>query len=288
MVPYTVAEVADASALHVCDNSDIVSSPSFVKQEIVLNAQKAAKAAAYAAGEVLRTKRGQVEILQRKKRLDTLLNVDIEAEYIIVSKLHDAFPDFAFLSEEIGSINKDSEYCWLIDPLDGSFNFQHGYPIYGISISLYHRKETVMSVVYLPLYEEMFSVIQGCDVQLNDRHVHVSTVTNLDDASIHIGDFAKDGDREENQRRLAHFTRLANAVGRIRMLGTAATDFAYIACGRADAFIMHNAQPWDIEAGRLLIEQAGGKVTAHTREDGKQFLLCSNGHIHQQLLDVLL
>ena len=256
--------------------------------DTLFKALETAKKAAREAGQFLQEKRGKVEVLTKKALRDDLLDVDLKAEEIIISRLREDFPEYGILSEEIRSENKDFPNRWIIDPLDGSYNFQHGNPTFAISISLAIDNETVAGVVYLPLQNEMFTAIHGRGAQLNDKPICVSHTSCLDDSIIHVGDFAKDGNVHDNKKRLKDLAHLANNVGRVRMIGTAATDLAFVACGRAEALIVHNALPWDVEVGCLLVTEAGGKVN-RVQEDksGRCLVVCSNESIHRQLLEVI-
>ena len=204
-------------------------------------ALETAKTAAYKAGKWLKEKRGHAEVISKKARRDGLLDADLAAEQMIIDLLHAEFPTYGILSEETQQEWEYSPYKWVIDPLDGSANFQHGSPIFAIAISLL----------------------------------------------VYVGDFAKDGDRAANAERIAEVAQLANTVERVRMIGTAATDLAYVACGRAEALIMHSPLPWDIEMGHLLIHEAGGKVTKQRDEDEGDLFICSNGAIHEELTEAI-
>lgn len=246
-----------------------------------------AQQAALEAGEYLCNKQGSERVLYKKAQRDSLLDADIEAEKIIISKLRTFSPDYDILSEETQQESKNSPCQWVIDPLDGSFNFHHHSPVYGISIGLRVHNHIETAVVYLPFYNEMFTAISGHGAYLNGQSIHVSSITDLDDASVHIGDFTKDYDLEENQIRLKVIARLANAVGRMRMIGTIATDLAYIACGRADALVVHDNFPWDIGVGMLLITEAGGKVEFHRYPNKKYLIICSNPFIYEALFNTI-
>jgi myo-inositol-1(or 4)-monophosphatase len=256
-------------------------------EDTLFKALEIAKKAAYDAGQFLQEKRGKVEVVGKKALRDDLLDVDLKAEEIIICRLRADFPEYGILSEKVGSANEDFPNRWIIDPLDGSYNFQHGNPTFAISISLAIDNETVAGVVYLPLQNEMFTAIRNHGAYLNDQRICVSGTSRLDDSIIHIGDFAKDGNVHDNKKRLKDLAHLANNVGRVRMIGTAATDLAFVACGRAEALVVHNALPWDVEVGCLLVTEAGGKVCSFQYdESGRCLAICSNEHIHEQLLDV--
>lgn len=261
--------------------------PVIADNRVLTDALHHAKIAAQAAGNFLLKKQGHVKVLRKKALRDALLDADLEAEKIIINILR-SHSDYDILSEETPQVNTGNAYRWVVDPLDGSFNFQHGNPTYGVSISLLVDNVIELGVIYLPFYDEMFTAIRGQGAWLNEQPIHVSPIADLDDALVHVGDFTKDGDTRENEVRLNDIAHLADAVGRVRMIGTAATDLAYIACGRADALVVHNALPWDIDMGRLLITEAGGTVEFKTDVAGKSLAICSNTSIHQALLNVIL
>jgi myo-inositol-1(or 4)-monophosphatase len=133
----------------------------------------------------------------------------------------------------------------------------------------------------------MFTAILGRGAYLNGCLIHVSPTANLNDAIVHVGDFAKDGNVLDNSQRLRDITHLANSVARVRMIGTAAADLAYIACGRADALVVHNALPWDIEMGCLFVTEASGKFSRFEDKPGTSLTICSNANIHKSLIDVI-
>lgn len=257
-----------------------------IAESTLLQALETAQAVAREAGEYLRGKQGAVKVVAKKALRDELLDADIGAEEIILQALRKNFPEYDILSEETPAEKQISSFRWIVDPLDGSFNFQHGNPTFAVSIGLLVDDIMQVSVVYLPLLREMFTAIRDRGAYLNGKPIHVSDNSNLDKAIVHVGDFAKDGNRQENEAVILSLERLANAVGRIRMIGTAATDLAYVACGRAEALVIHNALPWDIEIGRLLVKEAGGDITFHNGIKGTNLAICGNEHVHRLLLTI--
>jgi myo-inositol-1(or 4)-monophosphatase len=264
-----------------------VSPPVSGDTDIVDRALEVAREAVLNAGKFLKKKQGKVRVLQKKSLHDDLLDADLEAERRIITILRNAFPTHDIVSEESEVINFGSPYQWIIDPLDGSSNFQHGLSTFGVSICLLANKVATVSVIYFPCVDEMFTAVLRSGAQLNDRQIHVSSTARLDDAIVHIGDFTKDGNVSENSAILSDIAHLANSVARVRMIGTAAADLAYIACGRADALVVHNALPWDIEVGRLLVTEAGGEFSQFENGAGKSLTICSNANIHSSLIEVI-
>ncbi len=177
---------------------------------------------------------------------------------------------------------------WIIDPLDGSTNFQHSNPTFAVVIALAMSKTTIAGVIYLPMSNEMFTAIQNRGAYLNGEQIHVSRTDTLGNAMIHIGDFTKENDPQTSDEGLKDFSKLVTQVRRVRMIGTAAADLAYVSCGRAEALINHATSPWDIEAGKLLLLEAGGKATTLERQNGKPVTIYSNGILHQVIKELLI
>jgi myo-inositol-1(or 4)-monophosphatase len=255
-------------------------------RSIEVSALKIAMNAAFEAGKYLIRKQGKIQVIYEKSIRDDLLDADLQAEVIILQKLRKNFPAFGILSEEAGKENENAPYQWIVDPLDGSTNFQHGSPLFAVSIALLFNKAALLGVIYLPAFNEMFTAIRGCGALLNNRTIFTSYISTLSKSIIHVGDFAKSGDQKENKARIATIAKLADQVRRVRMIGTAATDLAYIASGRADALIMHSNHPWDIEAGHLILTEAGGNASIFQRGSERAVFIYSNGYIHHQLTEI--
>ncbi len=241
-----------------------------------------AEAAARQAGAYLLEKLGSAKVEYQKSLRDDLLDADLEAERLILTKLREESPDMGILSEEAGHEGNHDHY-WIVDPLDGSANFQHGSPLFAVAIALVINRTTRGGIIYLPTRDEMFMAIQGQGAYVNGIRISVSEIATLGEAIVHVGDFAKEGHPKIIQKRLKDVSRLT----RIRMIGTAATDLAYVACGRADLLVNHAKHAWDIEAGKLLVLEAGGKVTTKKYTDGHTLSIYSNRAIHQAAEDLL-
>ena len=246
-----------------------------------------AEAAAHQAGDYLLKKLGTAKVASRKSALDDLLDADLEAEHLILTTLREASPQMGILSEESGQ-EGTKECYWLVDPLDGSANFQHGSPLFAISIALISQHTTLCGVIYLPTRDEMFIAIQGQGAFLNGTRIRVSSIDVLDQAIVHVGDFARDNHTRETEERLKDLFTLASRVRRIRMIGTAATDLAYVACGRADLLVHHATHSWDIEAGKLLVVEAGGEVSTWQTHLDTTLSIYSNGAIHRMAENLLI
>ncbi len=245
-----------------------------------------AEQAARETGNYLMQKLGQAKIEHQKSLRDDLLDVDVEAENIILTQLRKTSSEIGTLSEEAGHEGDHNQY-WIVDPLDGSANFQHGSHLFAIAIALIINQVTALGVIYLPISNEMFTAIHNQGAYLNGNHIHVSKTAALEDAIIHAGDIMKEGDLRLTRERLEDISKLIMQARRIRMIGTAATDLAYLASGRADALINHAQTPWDIEAGKLLLLEAGGKITTKQRENNEALLIYSNGAVHEEIENLL-
>jgi len=194
-----------------------------------------------------------------KKHNDFVTDVDQAAEQAIVEVLQKAYPDHGFITEEggvIGAVNDESEYVWIIDPLDGTTNFMHGFPQYAISIALQQRGVVTQALVYDPVRNDLFTATKGAGAYLNEKRIRVNKLDRISGALLGTGY------REGNPDALAEYLKMYGLLGTrcqgIRRAGAAALDLAYVACGRLDGFYEKNLKPWDIAAGALLVTEAGG------------------------------
>jgi myo-inositol-1(or 4)-monophosphatase len=196
--------------------------------------------------------------VRAKQQNDFVTRVDHAAEEAILEIVRTSYPDHAVLAEESGAAAGAAEYQWIIDPLDGTTNFIHGFPHYCVSIGVQHRGALAHAVVYDPGRNELFTASKGRGAFLNDRRIRVSKCTRLDEALVGTGFPFKELTRLDlYTRQLTTFMRTSAGV---RRAGSAALDFAYVACGRLDAFWEMGLSPWDIAAGALLVQEAGGLV----------------------------
>jgi myo-inositol-1(or 4)-monophosphatase len=197
-------------------------------------------------------------VVKAKGANDFVTQVDRAAEEAVIDIVRKAYPDHGFLAEESGSASKDAEYRWIIDPLDGTTNFIHGFPQYAVSIGVEHRGALTHAVVYDPVKNELFTASKGGGAYLNDRRVRVSRCLRLQDALVGTGFPFKEGSRLDLYVR--QLKRVMGTSAGVRRAGAAALDLAYVACGRLDAFWEMGLSPWDMAAGALLIQEAGGLV----------------------------
>ena len=201
---------------------------------------------------------GSVLEIKSKQVNDYVTQIDRAAEEAIIDVVHKAYPGHAFMAEESGARGGEAEYRWIIDPLDGTTNFIHGFPQYCVSIAVEHRGAIEQAVVYDPAKNELFTASKGRGAFLNDRRVRVSRCTRLQGALIGTGfPFKELGRLDLYTRQLRFFMQTAAGV---RRAGAAALDLAYVACGRLDAFWELGLSPWDMAAGALMIQEAGGLV----------------------------
>ena len=213
--------------------------------------------AARAAGDVIIRQIDHVQDLPvtKKSRNDFVTEVDRLAEIVIIETLHKSYPNHAILAEESGR-QGDSPYLWIIDPLDGTTNYLHGFPQYAVSIALQHRGELDQAVIYDPLRQELFTASRGGGAMLNNRRIRVSKQKHLEGALLGTGFPFKEQERLDEY--LNGFRALFPMTAGFRRAGAASLDLAYVACGRLDGFWEFGLKPWDIAAGVLLVQEAGG------------------------------
>ena len=197
--------------------------------------------------------------VRSKRANDFVTKVDGAAEEAIIDAVRKAYPDHGFLAEESGKSAGEAEYVWVIDPLDGTTNFIHGFPQYCVSIGVQHRGQTAHAVVYDPVRNELFTASKGRGAFLNDRRIRVSKCLKLEGALVGTGFPFKELRRVE--RYMGQLKTMMEKTAGVRRAGAAALDLAYVACGRLDAFWELGLSPWDMAAGALLVQEAGGLVS---------------------------
>ncbi|HEX8602631.1 MAG TPA: inositol monophosphatase family protein [Pseudoduganella sp.] len=197
--------------------------------------------------------------IAEKQHNDFVTDVDQAAEQAIIEVLQKAYPSHAFLGEEsgtTGNVNDESEFVWVIDPLDGTTNFMHGFPQYAVSIALQQRGVITLGVVYDPVRNELFTAEKGAGAYLNDKRIRVRKLDRI--AGALLGTGYKNGSVKALDEYLKMYGIMAERCHGVRRAGSAALDLAYVASGRLDGFYEKNLQPWDIAAGTLLVTEAGG------------------------------
>jgi myo-inositol-1(or 4)-monophosphatase len=244
--------------------------------------------AAARAGALLRARYRERQEVSFKSEVDLVTAVDRQAEQLIVDVLCGAFPDHGMVAEESPARSGRDGYCWYVDPLDGTTNFAHGYPHFAVSIALVRHDQLLLGLVYDPIRDETFTALRGGGARLNGAPIEVSDVAELDHALLATG-FPYDR-RRSPEFYLAFWEEALRRTQGVRRSGSAALDLCYVACGRLDAFWEWKLRPWDVAAGRLLVEEAGGHVTdfaSGTHQLAGQETAASNGRLHAELLRLI-
>jgi myo-inositol-1(or 4)-monophosphatase len=237
---------------------------------------------------LLEQKRLTGNSIESKGLNDFVTYVDKASETLLVSELSSLFPEAGFITEEKTIAQEDKPYRWVIDPIDGTTNFIHGLPMFCISIALMHDERVILGVVYEISHDECFHAVAGGNAYLNGKPIRVSDRSLLKDSLIVTGFPYKDEGRLEEWMRL--FMHLLTKSHGVRRLGSAALDLAYVACGRFEAFYEYGLSPWDVAAGTLIVQQAGGAVSDYSGGNkylfGKE-LLAGNGRMNEELREVI-
>lgn len=249
-----------------------------------------ARQAALDAGTLACERLGQErDIATKSSSIDLVTDVDRAAEAVVIERIQSARPDDAILSEEAGEVGKGrTGVCWIIDPIDGTTNYAHAVPHFSVSIGVEVDGIREAGVVYNPMLEEIFYAERGKGAYLNGRLLRVSSVATCDRALLATG-FAYDVHRADEDN-LDHFIAFIRCAQAVRRAGSAALDFAYVAAGRYDGYWERHLRPWDVAAGILLVEEAGGVVTdyagAPAPRSGAQSI-AANPLLHREMLSVL-
>jgi myo-inositol-1(or 4)-monophosphatase len=240
------------------------------------------------AGQLLRDRLGTGFNVSHKGAINLVTEVDLASERFIREAIASHYPRHEILAEEEGLTESQSDYRWIIDPLDGTTNYAHGFPIFCVSIALEHRGQTVLGVVYDPMRDELFLAERGGGAALNNRTIRVSDTPELSLSLLATG--FPYNIRTSRLTNLDHWANFAIRAQALRRTGAAAIDLCYVACGRFDGFWELSLNPWDTAAGALIVEEAGGRVSDFA---GNQFsnykpeIVASNGLIHESMLEVL-
>jgi myo-inositol-1(or 4)-monophosphatase len=265
-------------------------------------AQKAAVQAARATGKLMLANWHAPKRVNSAHAHDIKLELDVRCQKLIENKLRATFPQISLLGEEGCSGDANSEYRWVVDPIDGTVNYFHGMPHAAVSIALQVRSpkskvhsratapssilhppsshQTILGVIYGPFTDELWTATRGGLTRLNGRIVHVSRCARVEDAVIAMG-FSKS--KLNLEKSLPHVIRLSRRAMKIRIMGSAALELAYVACGRLDAYIERTINLWDIAAGALLVECAGGEFYTRPAPGGKFRMVADNGKLRKKL-----
>ena len=234
---------------------------------------------------------GEIEKLQvsLKGPGDFVTASDKKVEKILIEELQKARPNYSILSEEIGEINNDDSFKWIIDPIDGTANFLHGIPHFGISVGLEHDKEIISGIIFDPIKDEMFIAEKGNGSYLNNQRMRVSSRSELKDCIIFTGGPKRvSKDRELALKEYNNFS--SKVLIPIRKLGSASLDMAYVAAGRCDGFWQRNLSYWDIAAGIIIVKEAGGFVTDFKGNNDyilNKSILVTNSKINKEMIEIL-
>jgi len=244
--------------------------------------------AARQVGQVLLERFGTRQEIKSKGLRDIVTEADFAAQAKAIEVIRSRYPDHDVLAEESGQTpGGASEYCWIVDPLDGTTNYSRGYPCFSVSIALSHRQEVMLGVVYDPLRDQLFRAQRGQGAYLNDNRIHVSGVEKLIDALVGL-DWARKQDLRSQMAQVV--AEVAPGVGSLRNSGSAALGLCSVAAGWTDAYFNLSLKPWDVAAASVIIQEAGGIVTDlagrpwHLNSKG---CLASNGLIHRAMMNLL-
>ena len=228
--------------------------------------------------------------IEQKHVFNNLVSyVDKEAEKALVSRLRKVFPEAGFITEE-GTVeqSREHEYNWIIDPLDGTTNFLHGLPLFAISLGLTRNGKPILGIIYDIYNKECYHAIEHGAAYCDEKVIKVSGITSLSESLLATGFPYYHFDKRDDY--LDIIKEFLNETHGIRRLGSAAMDLAYVACGRLEGFFEYNLHPWDIAAGTIIVQQAGGKITDFKGGDdflfGNQFC-ASNTNVHEEMLQII-
>lgn len=228
-------------------------------------------------------------LLEHEEKADKsfVTKADTEADQIIIDHIQANFPSHQILTEENGTIGEESEYIWVVDPLDGTLNFTRGIPFFCTSIAVVHKGEPIVSVIYNSVTRSLFQAEAGKGAFLNGEKITVSEISDTKDAIVSLG---RARDPENKIKALSFYNKIYHALKSQRILGSAALELAFVASGRLEGFISVGLQGWDCFGGVLLVKEAGGQVTDFSGKDWSnqdKYFLASNGRIHDQVLALL-
>jgi myo-inositol-1(or 4)-monophosphatase len=248
-----------------------------------MNYVETADAIAREAGALLLDHFGRVSF-QLKGDFDLVTEADRASEKLVIQHLKKHFPAHSIMAEEGGGHESGSEFRWYVDPLDGTTNFAHGYPVFNVTLALEKAGEMIAGVVFDPTRNEMFRAEKGAGAFLNEHPIHVSKASRLADSLVSTGFPSQNRNANAN---IHFYHQMAMSTHGVRRGGSAAIDLAYVACGRLEAFWEFGLKPWDLAAGVLLVDEAGGSHTTMHGEPhkvGARTLLADNTLIHEETL----
>jgi myo-inositol-1(or 4)-monophosphatase len=244
------------------------------------SALAAAVKAARAAGKVMHVNWYKPKHVNLAEAHDIKLELDVQCQALIEKILATTFPQIPVLGEEGSTGDTTAEYRWVIDPIDGTVNYFFGMPHAAVSIALQHRGKSVVGVIYDPFTDELWTTTKGQPARLNGKIVRVSNRSKINDCVIAMG-FSKS--RDNLKKSLPHLIRISKQCKKIRIMGSAALELAYVASGRLDAYIERTINLWDVAAGQLLVDNAGGEFYTLPGPNGKLRMCADNGKLRKKL-----
>lgn len=253
---------------------------SFAKPIPLKSALTVSVKAALAAGQVMRANWYKPKRVNSAEAHDIKLELDVRCQALIEKILARAFPRIPVLGEEGNTGDVTAEYRWVIDPIDGTVNYAFGIPHAATSIALQYQGQSVVGVIYDPFANELWTTIKGGPTRLNGKVVRVSQHTQVEESIIALG-FSKSQDNLV--KCLPHMARLTRRARKVRIMGSAAIELAYVACGRLDAYVERTINLWDVAAGCLLVENAGGEFYTRPAPGGKLRMCADNGKLRKKL-----
>ena len=259
-----------------------------LKQEKKKKFLKSAKKWAKKVGKLQKDNiKSNFTINSKDTEIDLVTEIDKKSEDIITNHIKNEYPDHSILAEEKGKKEKNSEFKWIIDPIDGTINYAHKFPIYSISIALKHYDQTIVGVVHVPTFEETYTAIRGEGAYLNGEPIQVSECKSLSTAIIATG-FPYDR-KISDRDNVDNFKNLIKKIGGIRRIGTGAYELSQVAKGVFDGYWEIKMNPWDVAAGILLVKEAGGKVTNLEGEEinDEPFVIAGNNYTNKRLIEEL-
>ena len=252
-----------------------------MKSVALKSALATAVAAARAAGKVMHANWHKPKHVNCAEAHDIKLELDVRCQALIEKILRTAFPEIPVLGEEGVSGDMNAPYRWVVDPIDGTVNYFYGMPHAAVSIALEHEQKSVVGVICDPFTDEIWTTVKGGPTRLNGKMVRVSTRGKLSEAIVAMG-FSKS--KENLDKSLPHLNRLARSTKKIRIMGSAALELAYVASGRLDAYVERRINLWDVAAGSLLVENAGGEFYTLPAPGQYRYAMCAdNGLLRKKL-----
>ena len=230
-------------------------------------------------------RRSDLAIDTKSTVTDLVTEIDKKSEEFIIEKIKALYPDHAILAEETGKQDKDSDYLWVIDPLDGTNNYAQGIPIFVISIALQYKGDSVLGVIYAPYLDELFYAVKNQGAYFNNKKLRISDKTDLNQCILATG-FPYDKNISEFNN-TKYVSNILPELRGLRRMGAAAFDLAYVAASLLDGYWEMNLNLWDVAAGMLLVEEAGGKII-HFRDDRKISIIAANNIISDKIQNIII